>query len=565
MRAILPALLLTAAAPSLAAQAVPCLGQRIDTIVVTTEAPTVTGLRRVPMVGAVVRKTHVVTRGEIVRGFLLLEQGDRCVELRRAESERILRAQPFIADASVDVYPSRAGGVRLVVTTIDEASVIVGGSVAGSTPNIRSAKLGSTNLAGVGITTSFAWRYEPFYDDQYEGRFIDHQLFGQPYVLDLFTSRKPFTRDNRAQFSLPFRTSLQRFAWRGLAGESRSHAAFEQRDTGFVGLGVSRDYGEAGGIVRIGPPQWLTLVGASFTSERAVPDTAPSRLSEFFTRPDTAALLTGRFRESRSSRINALIGVRGLRFRRAAGIDALRGVQDIPMGVQLGTLVGRGIHAFGATAEDLFVASDLYMGFGNSTVVYRFQAQAEGRRDPGTRTWDGLVGSGRLSRHERVNGDRTRKVSVEWSGTSRVLVPHALSFGAPDGGLRGYRDATEIGGRRAVVRVDEQFYLGSPNRFGDLGIVAFADAGKLWRGDIPYAETTPVRASAGIGLLLAVPMRSTRMWRLEFAVPVTRSASAGTWELRLSSADLTTFFWREPADVDAARARAVPASIYSWP
>jgi len=60
-------------------------------------------------------------------------------------------------------------------------------------------------------------------------------------------------------------------------------------------------------------------------------------------------------------------------------------------------------------------------------------------------------------------------------------------------------------------------------------------------------------------------MRSTRMWRLEFAAPVNRVPAVGKWEVRLSHSDPTWFFWREPNDVDAASARTVPASMYNWP
>ena len=155
--------------------------------------------------------------------------------------------------------------------------------------------------------------------------------------------------------------------------------------------------------------------------------------------------------------------------------------------------------------------------------------------------------------------------SVEWSGTSRVVIPHALSLGAPDGGMRGFRDATVIGGRRGIFRLEDQFYLGAPWSFGDLGVSVFAEAGQLWKGDLPYGETTQVRSSAGLSLLLAVPMRSTRMWRLELAAPLNPETRERRWEIRLSHADKTTFFWREPTDITSARARAVPASIYNWP
>jgi hypothetical protein len=306
-------------------------------------------------------------------------------------------------------------------------------------------------------------------------------------------------------------------------------------------------------------------MGLSVTNEQSVPDGAPKRIDSTGFRPDTAAELVGRFMETRAARVNALLGVRGIRFMRARGLDALRGSQDIPLGLQFGTLVGRGVPIFDARTNDLFVASDLYLGFGTPRMVYRLQLQGEGRRTQETGQWDGLVGSGRLIGYAIVGDRRTRTLSLEWAGTSRVLVPHALSLGVPDGGIRGFRNANIIGGRRAIARLSEQVYVGAPFSFGDFGFSIFSDAGQLWRGDLPYGVSTPVRASAGASLLLAVPMRSTRMWRLEFAAPLNREPGTSRWELRLSHSDRTSFFWREPPDVDAARARAVPASIYNWP
>jgi hypothetical protein len=560
--------LLCGAFTSAAAQnvpAVPCVGQRIDSIAIDAQAPTVTGLRRVPVLGNIVRETHVITRGDVIRGYLLLRVGDRCERLRLAESERLLRAQPFLADASIEVIPNRRAGVTLVVQTIDEASLIFGGSLSNETPQVRGVKVGNSNLAGLGIAASIAWRHEPAFDDRLHVGVADYQFGGQPYVFSVSSLRDALGRDERAQMTLPFRTDLQRLAWRALIGESRGHAQFTQRDSGRLTLGFAREYAEAGGIARLGPPGRLSLLGLSFTHERAWPDTGAKLITPTGFRPDTATAFTGRFGETRTPRVNALVGVRGIRFMRVRGFDALRGLQDVPLGLQFGTLVGRSVPAFGANSNDVFVASDLYIGFGNPTMTYRLQAQAEGRRVRGNRTWDGLVGSGRLSRYNRVSTTRTRVYSVEWSGTEGVLVPHALSLGVADGGIRGFRNTTTVGGRRGIARVDEQFYLGAPKSFGDLGIAWFVDAGQIWAGDIPYGERTPVRSSTGLSLLLAVPMRSTRMWRLEFAAPINPERGGHKWELRLSHSDRTSFFWREPNDVDAARARAVPASIYSWP
>ena len=563
------ALLSLACAASAAAQntagVVPCRGQRIDSITVDAQAPTVTGLRRVPVIGNVVREAHVVTRDDVVRGYLLLRVGDRCNELRRTESELILRAQPFIADATVDVVANDRGGVDLIVTTIDEGSIVLSGSVAEHAPTVRGVKLGSSNLSGMGVSTTAAWRHQPVLDDRLELRVSAYQFAGRPNVLNLAITREPLGRDDRAELTLPFRSDVQRFAWRTLMGESRGHAPFVQRDSGRLLLGYAREYAEAGGIIRIGPPGKLSLLGLSFTNERAYPDSGAELISSTGFRPDTAVEFTGRFQETRAARVNALIGLRGLRFMRVRAFDALRGTQDVPVGMQVGTLVGRSVRAFGGNSNDMFVASDLYVGIGDPRLTYQLQLHGEGRRERGTTLWDGLVGSGRLIRHARPTNDRTSIFVVEWSGTSRVLVPHALSLGLPDAGLRGFRNATTVGGRRLITRLDEQLYIGTPFNFGDFGTGIFAETGKLWAGDVPYGSTTPWRASVGASLRLAVPARSTKMWRLEAALPLNPEPGGSKWELRLSHRDIAAYLWREPPDVDAARARAVPASIYNWP
>jgi hypothetical protein len=543
----------------------PCRGQRVDSIDVVAEAPSVSGLRRIPIVGNVVRETHVVTRDDVIKRYLLFKVGERCTGLLWRESERILRAQPFLADADIVAVANNRGGVTVVVTTIDEASVILGGSVAGASPAVRSARVGSGNLAGLGIATSFGWGHNPVLPDRVEFRWTDYQFVGRPYVFSGGSLRDALGWEQDGELTLPFRTDVQRYAWRARLGERRNHALFVERDSGRVALSFGREYAELGAIGRLGPPGRLTLFGFAVTHERAWPDSQPKVLNDQGLFGDTAAALNGRFVDMRATRANMLLGVRGIRFMRARALDALRGSQDVPLGFQFGTLVGRGIRSQSGDQDDLFIASDLYAGFGTPRFVYRLQAQAEGRRSLDASGWDGLVGSARLIGYGRTGSRRTQSLSLEWSGTSRVLVPHALSFGLQDGGLRGFADSREVGGRRAIARLAEQVYLGAPFSFGDLGISLFSDAGKLWPGDVPYGVETPVRASAGVSLLLAVPMRSTRMWRLEFASPLNPEPGMGRWELRLSHSDRTSFFWKEPADISGARARAVPASIYNWP
>ena len=81
----------------------------------------------------------------------MLKEGDTCNELRRAESERILRAQPFIADATVNVLPDTSGGVILDVRTTDELAIVASVAAGKGSPPHRLFRGCDANLAGEGI------------------------------------------------------------------------------------------------------------------------------------------------------------------------------------------------------------------------------------------------------------------------------------------------------------------------------------------------------------------------------------------------------------------------------
>ncbi|HKN68871.1 MAG TPA: hypothetical protein VJW73_21450, partial [Gemmatimonadaceae bacterium] len=72
------------------------------------------------------------------------------------------------------------------------------------------------------------------------------------------------------------------------------------------------------------------------------------------------------------------------------------------------------------------------------------------------------------------------------------------------------------------------------------------------------------RASLGFSILGSVPPRSARLWRLDIALPL-NPRGPRRLELRILSTNQTSFFWREPDDVQLGRERTVPSSIFNWP
>lgn len=54
----------------------------------------------------------------------------------------------------------------------------------------------------------------------------------------------------------------------------------------------------------------------------------------------------------------------------------------------------------------------------------------------------------------------------------------------------------------------------------DLGMTAFADVGRVWPGDVPYAGDSGWQAAVGFGLRIGLPSRTRQIWRTDIAFPV---------------------------------------------
>jgi hypothetical protein len=550
--------------PPVDRQAVACTGQRVNDIVVHAFAPTIAALRDVPVLAELARSVHSTTRPDLVRRYLLMARGDSCTELRRAESERILRAQPFLADASVQAFPSDSGGVDLEVRTIDETSTVIGASIASTSPFLTSTRIGSSNLGGAGMYLVGNWRHDPRFRDGYGVRFTDYQFGALPYILNVEGQQNPLGDHWQVGSAHPFLTDLQRQAWSARIGANDDYVFFAPEADRQHALSFRRQYFDVGGLVRVGPPGRLNLFGASVSGERETPSDVPTLITPAGRLDDTTTAFAGRYTSHRIARLNALWGIRDIGFVRVRGFDALTATQDIPVGVQLGTQVGRSVPALGARDNDVFMSGDLYVGMARENTALRMQLQGEGRRSNDLDEWDGVVTSGRAAHYLKVDEEQTIITSVEWSGGWRTRIPFALTLGADRGGVRGYSNDVRPGGHRGIVRVEDRFVLGQPLGLGDAGLALFADAGRLWKGDVPFGESTPVRASVGFSVLASVPPRSARLWRLDVALPV-NPRGPRRLELRIVSSDRTSFFWREPDDVSLARERTVPSSIFNWP
>lgn len=543
-----------------------CAGQRIVGIRVRTQPPIFDSrAARIPAVKAAQRALHRTTRPAVIRNFLLLREGDPCDEQRRVESERILRAQPYLAEARILVEDAGGMTVVLDVQVVDEVATVAALRVSRA-PILRRVRAGSQNVGGYGFYFSGEWQDGLAYRDGVAGRLMTSQLFGMPLQLTLTGARRPLGGEWLTGIRQPFLTEFQRFAWDASLGMRASYLGYRRADGAPIALRTDRRYGAVGFLTRVGSPAAFALTGSALSYEREETERAPVFILDTGLVATSDPVLDGRYGEHRMARLNYLLGFRRIQYLRVTGFDALEGPQDLWRGFQVGTLVGKGIRRlFGTDRDDMFFTVDAYAGGGTPRSFLASRVQVEARRDQETGMWDRGLGSGSMAWYRRWGPLGTTIAGARWSGGWRSAVPFQLVLDDREAGVIGFRGSRKAGGQRVVARLEERVSLGHPFESVALGAAAFVEGGRLWAGDAAYGVGTNTIGSVGVGLLAAVPPRSQRMWRLDIARRLTPDAHAARYEVRFTNRDRTRDLLGEAPDITRSRARAVPANLFVWP
>jgi hypothetical protein len=545
----------------------PCDGDSITSISVVSHQPSYDG-----RIAATERKAMnwlnlpaTTTRPWVANAYLRLTVGSECTEIDRSESERLLRAQPFIASATVRAIPDGPRRVRIQVDVVDELRLVAGASTRHGT--VSSLKLGTENLAGRGLSVAATASRGFAYRDGFGIDAIQYAAFGRPFYIALAAERRPVIGERLAiEFAEPFLTDLQRRAFHSRTGLESGYNTLLRPDGANVSIFVRRTSYDVGWVTRLGRAGTrgaVGLIGAVVLGEdiRTGDDmviVADTGLAVEGTNP-----FASQYPAFTTTRLAVIGGIRKLRYLTVNGFDAVTAEQDMGIGIQFDALVGPSVQS-SRGASDMFVAADLYAGIGDAKSFFVARGLAEARHRREAPDWDGMVASARLAWYGRPAGDRTQIVSIDLSTLHDLAFPLQLTLRDPDGGLAGFSKSQAAGGKRIVARIEERRVISSLGGRGDMAAGFFASAGQLWSGDVPFGQNTPLHASAGFSLLGAYPAGGKRSYRVDIAFPINRSPGMPAVEFRFSSTDRTRLMWLEPNDVARARTGAVPVSLMKW-
>jgi hypothetical protein len=506
---------------------------------------------------------HVTTRPEVIKAYLVVEVGKACSEIDRSESERLLRAQRYIASATVSAVPDGPGRIKIVVDVVDDLAPIVGGSTGNGT--VTSLLLGTENLAGRGITVELSAERGFKYRSGFGGDIIQYGAFGKPFTLAIGGEVHPQGDALRFEFSKPFLTDLQPNGFHVGATELNNYYDLTRPVGDDIFLNVQRvsyDVGVGTRVARLTNSGLVGVIGGLVMGEDVHTASTPVFMTDsgLFAAPGFPEV-TNRYQPFSVVRAGVMAGIRALKFQTVRGFDAVTGAQDVGKGLQFGVFAGPSIWSAQHTS-DFFFSGELYAGLGNPKSFLEMRITGEGRMDRLAQRWDGVVGYGKFKWYIKPSDAVTHIAALEISGVQHLAFPLQLSFWDHEGGLLGFPNALTVGGQRAIMRFEERRVVQMITKRADWAIALFANAGKIWAGDVPFGRNSDVRGAVGVSLLSAFPAGGKRLYRVDFAVPV--NPDGAKFEVRFSSSDETRSIWRQPNDMAIAHSAAVLQNMGSW-
>ncbi len=502
---------------------------------------------------AVGKRVHRRTRASFVRDELLFRPGDCHDAVLVEESGRLLRELPFLDHAHVAVDSVSADRVDARVSTRDAWSLRL--SVRPEFDDglkLTRVSLGEQNLWGTGTLV------RAYVSERDERRDLGVEL-GRPRLVGTrMDGRIGGGRTRTGSFfheslTYPFVGEVGRWAFvesYAMREDLFRYAASPDSDFAHVALPFrTRRAGAALGL-RTGRPGDLTVfaVGASWEDVRfpGFPgDVTTVQEFDFSNgRPAdaaTVALVRPQVAPKRAARLGLVAGKRSVGYVERAGLDLVRGAQDVRVGTQAlvsasATVGGRG-ERLRDRSREVRGGVALFAGAAGRRWVFASELDVEAGRlldaPPGADALQDVLGRAgaflywQPQRTEGVGGRaadpgrHTVVLALTAAGGWHSSLPFQLTLGGPRG-VRGYdRDEFPVG-QRALLHVEDRIALvGGPlGDVFDLGVALFVDAGAGWHGDVPFGEDTGLRGAAGIGLLWGPQPETRSLVRVDLAVPL---------------------------------------------
>lgn len=463
---------------------------------------------------------HVRTRPEVIRRQLLFAEGDVFDQRLLEESGRILRATPYLYEATVAVVGCDAGHVDVLVRTRDVWTLKLGVSLSRSGGESRSGlDLEEENLLGRGGAIRYVRRIDEERTSTEVG-YRDANLRGRRISLD--ASLADNSDGHVVAFSLvrPFYALDTRRAMGGSAlDEKRNDSVYAlgdeigefRHDIESYNVFMGRSDGWSDGWVR----RWLT--GVVYDRHRF--EAIDERLDPALV-PDYRRL------------VYPYIEYQLLEddYQVASNLDQIYRQEDVRLGAEIGIRLGYSATALGADRNALIFWSGARWAHGDpSRHFWRYNAYASGRVE-GSELRNAMFG-GTARWYLRQSERRLLFAAVRADVGEALDRDNPLEIGGDDG-LRGYPLRYQRGERRAQFTIEQRYFTDYYLwRLFRVGGAVFFDAGRVWGEDPFGSENLGLLRDVGFGLRLSSTRSSIgKMIHIDFAFPLDGDSSIDSFQ-----------------------------------
>ena len=435
-------------------------------------------------------KLHVRTREKIVRRELLFRSGDYLDREALEQTERNLRALPFLRDARVET----------VAVPMDEGDAAIEG----------------VGIVDVRVTTWDSWSTSPVIGFANVGDRVtwtlgasEKNLLGSGRQVEI-ARRSGLERDDTQVFFGDPRVGGSRFVLESsYADQSDGSRATLSLKRPFFSLGTSWAFGmwlEA--FDRLDP---VYLAGERVQRLRHVRRRQEIQMARAIHRGRTSASrlhLSFRQREDEVAGILRDFGIFEVgissvqhRFVKLTHINQFERTEDFNLGREFSAFVGVSTGWLGGEPETAwFLSAEHKQGFRigeRQFLIGRLRWQGRHRQA----RWEDNLARADLEYLNKLSPRRLLLLSARLARASRLDPETQLTLGAHNG-LRGYRVYQWTGTRSLLLSVEKRWFLADDvGQLVSIGFSAFADSGYVWT-EQESVDFGDMKTNVGIGLLL---------------------------------------------------------------
>ncbi|WP_157071796.1 BamA/TamA family outer membrane protein [Steroidobacter denitrificans] len=468
---------------------------------------------------------HVDTHVTTIRQHLLFKEGDLFSRRVLDETERLLREQRYLGEASIRTLHYNDDNTVDVLVRVRDVWTMSPGISFGRKGGENSTKFAfeDTNFLGLGKTISVG-RSQNVDRSAWRLGYVDPHVLGSWWRLSAAHSTLSDGSDDQLSFGRPFYSLDSRWCAelnaidtdatlpRYSLGKETERFGARVRAIGFDG-GISRGLVD-GRAIRY-------LFGLRYDKRSFSTD--PS---------DPTALIP-----SDRNYVYPYVGVQWIEdaYITTRNLNQIGRTEDVHLGRSLTMTAGWASSALGSTSNAFMLRTDGEAGFDLGNEQYLIGSfELKSRVEAGDLRNAQLEADGQYYKRQSKHRVFFARLAATWA--SYLDEDTQLLLGG-DNGLRGYPLRYQAGTSSAVLALEQRFYTNwQPLKLVNVGAAVFADAGRMWGRDRFAAVPKGWLTDVGVGLRLGSARSGLgNILHIDIAIPLDRTDDIDAMQLTIET------------------------------